>query len=168
MKSNTGCDNIIKSMEKYMEEALKEAEKAYSSGEVPIGCVIVKEGKIIGRGHNQTQTKKDPTAHAEMLAIRQAAGHLGGWRLLDTQLYVTCEPCSMCAGAIIWARIPKVIYGVRDPKGGAAGSVLSLFTESRLNHQPEVVEGVLAEPCGALLKEFFKDLRNQKSEDKLL
>ncbi len=168
MKSHRGCDNIIKSMEKYMEEALKEAHKAYDLGEVPIGCVIVKEGRIIGRGHNLTETKKDPTAHAEILAIRQAAKHVGGWRLLNTQLYVTCEPCSMCAGAIIWARISTVVFGVRDPKAGAAGSVISLFTENRLNHQPEVKEGILAEPCGRLLKEFFKDVRNKKSEDKLL
>ena len=168
MKSHMGCDNIIKSMEKYMEEALKEAHKAYDLGEVPIGCVIVKEGRIIGRGHNLTETKKDPTAHAEILAIRQAAKHVGGLRLLNTQLYVTCEPCSMCAGAIIWARISTVVFGVRDTKAGAAGSVISLFTENRLNHQPEVKEGILAEPCGRLLKEFFKDVRNKKSEDKLL
>ncbi len=155
-------------MEKYMMEALKEAEKARDLGEVPIGCVIVKDGKIIGRGYNRTVIEKDPTAHAEILAIRDAANFLGGWRLLGTELYVTCEPCAMCAGAMVWARIQKVVFGTKDRKAGAAGSVMNILQEDGLNHQLEIESGILEEPCKAILQNFFKDIRIRKVEDKLL
>lgn len=148
-----------------MNEALKEAEKAKTLGEVPIGCVIVKNDEIIGRGHNLTETEKDPTAHAEMIAIKQAAKALGGWRLLDTTMYVTCEPCSMCAGAIVWARIDRVVIGTMDPKAGAAGSVFNILQAEKLNHRVELVTGIMAEDCAALMKDFFRDLRNRKLED---
>ncbi len=148
-----------------MREALKEAEIARNLGEVPVGCVIVKNGEIIGRGHNLTETEKDPTAHAEMLAIKQAAKILGGWRLPDTTMYVTCEPCAMCAGAIVWARIGKVVIGTMDPKAGAAGSVFNILQEQKLNHRAEVVTGLLSDECRVILKDFFRDLRNKKLED---
>ncbi len=148
-----------------MKEALKEAEKAKTLGEVPIGCVIIKNDEIIGRGHNLTETEKDPTAHAEMIAIKQAAKALGGWRLLDTTMYVTCEPCSMCAGAIVWARIDRVVIGTMDPKAGAAGSVFNILQSEKLNHRVELVTGIMAEDCAALMKDFFRDLRNRKLED---
>lgn len=151
-----------------MMEALKEAEKARDLGEVPIGCVIVKDGKIIGRGYNRTVIEKDPTAHAEILAIRDAANFLGGWRLLGTELYVTCEPCAMCAGAMVWARIQKVVFGTKDRKAGAAGSVMNILQEDGLNHQLEIESGILEEPCKAILQNFFKDIRIRKVEDKLL
>jgi len=163
-----GCVSIIKSIEKYMMEALKEAEKARDLGEVPIGCVIVKDGKIIGRGYNRTVIEKDPTAHAEILAIREAANFLGGWRLLGTELYVTCEPCAMCAGAMVWARIQKVVFGAKDSKAGAAGSVINILHEDGLNHQVEIESGILEEECKAILQSFFRDIRIRKAEDKLL
>lgn len=155
-------------MEQYMMEALKEAEKARDLGEVPIGCIIVKDGEIIGRGYNRTVIDKDPTAHAEILAIRDAANFLGGWRLLGTDLYVTCEPCPMCAGAMVWARIQKVIFGTKDSKAGAAGSVMNILQEDGLNHQLEIESGILEEPCKAILQNFFRDIRIRKVEDKLL
>ncbi|MDX9888704.1 MAG: tRNA adenosine(34) deaminase TadA [Anaerovoracaceae bacterium] len=155
-------------MEKYMMEALKEAEKARDLGEVPIGCVIVKDQKIIGRGYNRTVIEKDPTAHAEILAIRDAANFLGGWRLLETDLYVTCEPCAMCAGAMVWARVTKVVFGTKDPKAGACGSVVNILQEDGFNHQVEIESGILEEPCKAILQSFFKDIRTRKAEDKLL
>lgn len=155
-------------MEKYMMEALKEAEKARDLGEVPIGCVIVKDQKIIGRGYNRTVIEKDPTAHAEILAIRDAANFLGGWRLLETDLYVTCEPCAMCAGAMVWARVTKVVFGTKDPKAGACGSVVNILQENGFNHQVEIESGILEEPCKAILQSFFKDIRTRKAEDKLL
>jgi tRNA(adenine34) deaminase len=155
-------------MEKYMMEALKEAQKAQDLGEVPIGCVIVKDGKIIGRGYNRTVIEKDPTAHAEILAIREAANFLGGWRLLGTDLYVTCEPCAMCAGAMIWARVQRVVFGTKDAKAGAAGSVINILQEDGLNHQVEIESGILEEPCKAILQSFFRDIRIRKAEDKLL
>ena len=148
-----------------MREALKEAEIARDLGEVPVGCVIVKNDEIIGRGHNLTEIEKDPTAHAEMLAIKQAAKILGGWRLPDTTMYVTCAPCAMCAGAIVWARIGKVVIGTMDPKAGAAGSVFNILQEEKLNHRAEVVIGLLSDECRAILKDFFRDLRNKKLED---
>jgi len=148
-----------------MKEALKEAEKAKTLGEVPIGCVIVKNDEIVGRGHNLTETEKDPTAHAEIIAIKKAAKALGGWRLLDTTMYVTCEPCSMCAGAIVWARIDRVVIGTMDPKAGAAGSVFNILQSEKLNHRTELVTGIMAEECAALMKDFFRDLRNRKLED---
>ena len=148
-----------------MKEALKEAEKAKTLGEVPIGCVIVKNDEIVGRGHNLTETEKDPTAHAEIIAIKKAAKALGGWRLLDTTMYVTCEPCSMCAGAIVWARIDRVVIGTMDPKAGAAGSVFNILQSEKLSHRTELVTGIMAEECAALMKDFFRDLRNRKLED---
>jgi tRNA(adenine34) deaminase len=155
-------------MEKFMLEALKEAEKALNLGEVPIGCVIVKDGEIIGKGYNRTIIDKDPTAHGEIIAIREAAKFLGGWRLLGTELYVTCEPCAMCSGAMVWARIPKVIFGTKDPKGGAAGSVINVLQEDGFNHQVKIESGILEEPCREILQSFFREIRTRKAEDKLL
>ena len=146
---------------KYMKEALREAEIAGSLGEVPIGAVIVRDGEIIARGHNLTETTHDPTAHAEMIAIRQAAQKLGGWRLPGCEMYVTCEPCSMCAGAIVWARIPRIYIGTMDPKAGAAGSVFDILREPKLNHQVEVNIGMMQEECSQILKDFFRGLRKR-------
>ena len=151
-----------------MMEALKEARKAYNCGEVPIGAVVEKDGAIIGRGHNLTETLKDPTAHAEMLALREAAKKLGGWRLLGCNLYVTAEPCAMCAGAIVWARIQKLYIGTMDPKGGACGSVFNIPQEPRLNHYVELETGIMQQECQDILKAFFKELRKKKSEEKTL
>ena len=151
-----------------MKEALKEAEKAAAMGEVPIGAVVVKDGIIIGRGHNKTETAKDPTAHAEMEAIRAASAALGGWRLLGCDMYVTAEPCSMCAGAIVWSRIENLYIGTMDPKAGACGSVFNIVQEDKLNHQVNVTTGILQEECSRLLKDFFRSLRrtsDQKPEE---
>jgi len=151
-----------------MLEALKEAQKARDLGEVPIGAVVVKNGEIIGRGHNLTETSKDPTAHAEMQAIRQAAATLGGWRLIGCQMYVTAEPCAMCAGAIVWSRIETVYIGTMDPKAGACGSVFNIVQEEKLNHRVNIETGLLQEECRKILKDFFRALRKtkeQKSED---
>ena len=144
-----------------MEEALKEAAAAAAMGEIPVGAVIVKDGEIIGRGHNRTEIDRDPTAHAEMIAIRQAAQHLGGWRLPGCSMYVTLEPCSMCAGAIVWARLEKLVIGTMDPKGGACGSVFDIVREPKLNHQVDVETGCMQEECAQLLRSFFRDLRKR-------
>ena len=149
-----------------MKEALAEAKKAAAAGEVPVGAVIVKDGEIIGRGHNETETAKDPTAHAEMIAIRQAAKNLGGWRLTGCTMYVTTEPCSMCAGAIVWSRISRLFIGTMDPKSGACGSVFYIPQESRLNHFVEIETGLMQEECSSLMKSFFKELRKRKLEEK--
>lgn len=149
-----------------MKEALAEAKKAAAAGEVPVGAVIVKDGEIIGRGHNETETAKDPTAHAEMIAIRQAAKNLGGWRLTGCTMYVTTEPCSMCAGAIVWSRISMLFIGTMDPKSGACGSVFNIPQESRLNHFVEIETGLMQEECSSLMKSFFKELRKRKLEEK--
>ena len=149
-----------------MKEALAEAKKAAAAGEVPVGAVIVKDGEIIGRGHNETETAKDPTAHAEMIAIRQAAKNLGGWRLTGCTMYVTTEPCSMCAGAIVWSRISRLFIGSMDPKSGACGSVFNIPQESRLNHFVEIETGLMQEECSSLMKSFFKELRKRKLEEK--
>ena len=151
-------------MEKFMKEALKEAEKAAAMGEVPIGAVVVKDGIIIGRGHNKTETAKDPTAHAEMEAIRAASAVLGGWRLLGCDMYVTAEPCSMCAGAIVWSRIENLYIGTMDPKAGACGSVFNIVQEDKLNHQVNVTTGILQEECSRLLKDFFRSLRRTRDQ----
>ncbi|MFV9511862.1 tRNA adenosine(34) deaminase TadA [Tepidibacillus sp. LV47] len=151
-------------IEKYMQEALLEAKKAEALGEVPIGAVIVKDGKIIARGHNLRETKKDPTAHAEMIAIQQASQVLGGWRLHRCTLYVTLEPCQMCAGAIIQARIDHVVYGAKDPKAGCAGTLCNLLEDPRFNHQATVTSGVLEEEASLLLKKFFRNLRQSKEK----
>lgn len=143
-----------------MRAALREAEEAARRDEVPVGAVVVHNGKIVGRGHNQREMLKDPTAHAEMIAITQAAAALEGWRLEGTTLYVTLEPCLMCAGAIVNARIQRVVFGALDPKAGACGSLYQVGLDTRLNHRFEVVGGVLAEECGALLREFFSRKRD--------
>ena len=152
-------------MNKYMQEALKEAEKAALEGEVPVGAVIVKDGEIIARGHNQNETLKDPTAHAEVMALRQAGAVLGGWRLPGCEMYVTVEPCSMCAGAIVWARIQKLYIGAMDPKAGACGSVFNIPQEPKLNHYVEIETGIMEQECSRIMKDFFKKLRNSKSEE---
>ena len=152
--------------EKFMREALKEAQKAYNKLEVPVGCVIVKDGKIIARGHNQKETKKDTTKHAEMIAIQKASKKLDSWRLLNCEMYVTLEPCSMCAGAIINARIKKVYIGTLDEKTGAAGSVFNLFKDYTFNHKVEVETGILKTDCEIILKKFFKELRILKNKNR--
>jgi tRNA(adenine34) deaminase len=141
--------------EYFMHLALREAERALEHGDVPIGAVVVHHGDVIGTGHNERELRQDPTAHAEAIALREAARALGSWRVLESALYVTLEPCAMCAGAIVLARVPRVIYGCADPKAGAAGSVLDVLAQPRLNHRPQVTGGVLAGPCAALLTEFF-------------
>ncbi|MEM6655137.1 MAG: tRNA adenosine(34) deaminase TadA [Planctomycetota bacterium] len=145
--------------EKWMRAALDQACLAAEEGEVPVGAVIVREGTVVAAAHNQREQLHDPTAHAEMIAITQAAESLGGWRLEGCTLYVTLEPCPMCAGAIVQARVPRVVYGAADPKAGAVDSLFHLLTDDRLNHRCEVIGGVLAEDCGAALKEFFRARR---------
>jgi tRNA(adenine34) deaminase len=142
-----------------MRASLAEAARALEHDDVPVGAVVVHEGEVIGAGHNERERRQDPTAHAEMLALQAAARSLGHWRLLETVLYVTLEPCAQCAGAIVLGRVPRVVYGTRDPKAGAAGSVLDILREPRLNHRPDVVGGVLAAECSALLVEFFRARR---------
>lgn len=156
-------------MKKFMEEALEEAKKAAALGEVPIGAVVVKDGEIIGRGYNKTETQKDPTVHAEMEAIRQASKHLGGWRLIGCDMYVTAEPCAMCAGAIVWSRIENLYIGTMDPKAGACGSVFNIVQEQKLNHNVNIEVGLMQEECSNILTDFFRNLRRtkeQKSEDR--
>lgn len=145
----------------FMEQALLEAKKALAIGEVPIGAVLVQDGVIIGRGHNQKETLKDPTAHAEIISIRQAAKTIGSWRLTGADLYVTLEPCPMCAGAIVNSRINKLFYGAEDPKTGAVSSLMNLVQDQRLNHHVEVIGGVCQESCSQLLKDFFLVLRKR-------
>jgi tRNA(adenine34) deaminase len=145
----------------WMREAIVEALKAEQIGEVPIGAVIVRGGEIVGRGHNLRETSLDPTAHAEMIAIREASHRLGAWRLIDCTLYVTLEPCPMCAGAIVQSRIQKVVYGTIDPKAGCAGTLMNLLQEPRFNHETELVGGLLQEECAALLTQFFRRLRGR-------
>jgi len=144
-----------------MQQALLEARKAYDMGEVPIGAVIVKDGKVIARGHNLRETEKDRTLHAEMVAIREAARYLGGWRLTGCELYVTIEPCPMCAGAIIQARIERVVFGAMDPKAGCAGSLYNLLQDPRFNHRVEVVGGVMEEECRRIMQDFFRARREK-------
>ena len=151
---------------KYMKEALREAEIAGSLGEVPIGAVIVRDGEIIARGHNLTETTHDPTAHAEMIAIRQAAQKLGGWRLPGCEMYVTCEPCTMCAGALVWSRMEKLHIATMDPKAGACGSVYDVVRDRRLNHCVEVETGMMAEKASTLLKSFFSELRAKRKNNR--
>jgi len=148
-------DRFFPRDEYFMRLALREARHALEHDDVPIGAVAVHGGEVIGAGHNEREVRQDPTAHAELVALREAARAVGGWRVLETVLYVTLEPCAMCAGAIVLARIPRVVYGASDPKAGAAGSVLDVLGEQRLNHRPEVAGGLLAAECGALLSEFF-------------
>ncbi len=146
--------------ELFMEEALKEAYKAYEIDEVPVGAVIVRNGQIVGRGYNQKETMKDATLHAEISAVKDACANLGGWRLSNCTMYVTLEPCTMCAGALVNARIQRLVIGVRDLKTGACGSVFNIVQSEKLNHQIDVQFGVLEEDCSGTLKNFFKKLRN--------
>lgn len=145
--------------EHFMRLALREAQRAADHEDVPIGAVIVRDGEVIGAAGNERELRGDPTAHAEVLALREAAVHLGGWRIPDSVLYVTLEPCAMCAGATVLARIPRVVYGATDPKGGAAGSVLDVLGEPRFNHHPQVDGGLLADESAALLDAFFSARR---------
>jgi tRNA(adenine34) deaminase len=145
--------------EYFMRLALREAQRASEHDDIPVGAVVVKDGEVIGSGHNEREVRADPTAHAEMIALREAARLLGSWRVLDSVLYVTLEPCAMCAGAIVLARIPRVVFGTADPKAGAAGSVLNILEEPRLNHRPQVESGLLAEDCADLLRAFFGSRR---------
>ena len=146
----------------YMQEALKEARKAFEADEVPVGTVIVHEGRIIARAHNQIKLLKDPTAHAEMIAITQAAAHLRNERLLDTVVYSTVEPCIMCAGAMVLGRVKRLVYGAREPKTGAAGSVINITNSAKLNHKVTVTCGILEEECAGILREFFKKKRTRQ------
>ena len=152
--------------ERFMREAYKQAKKAYALGEVPIGCVIVHDGKIIGRGYNRRNTDKSTLSHAEIIAIRKASKVIGDWRLEECTLYVTLEPCQMCAGAIVQARIPRVVMACMNPKAGCAGSVLNILDMPAFNHQAEAVRGGLAEECAALLRTFFKELRIRNKAEK--
>jgi tRNA(adenine34) deaminase len=143
----------------YMGRALSEAKKAFGVNEVPVGAILIKDGKILAKAHNLTRTKKDPTAHAEMVVIQKAAGRIKNERFGGCCLYVTLEPCAMCAGAIVQARISTVVYGTKDPKAGACGSVLKVLPNRKLNHRPNVIEGVMAEESAKLLKDFFRGKR---------
>jgi tRNA(adenine34) deaminase len=145
----------------FMREALRQAQKAYAKNEVPVGAVIVRDGKIIARAHNQTELLKDATAHAEMLALTEAEAAVGDWRLTNCDLYVTKEPCAMCAGALVHTRIRRVIFGCADPVAGAAGSVMNLLQISSFNHRSEVTAGVLQNECAAILQDFFRKRRDQ-------
>ncbi|MDY2920115.1 MAG: tRNA adenosine(34) deaminase TadA [Lentihominibacter sp.] len=154
-------------MSRYMQMALDEAAKAAEAGEVPVGAVIVHEDRVIARAHNLTITLGDPTAHAEILAIREAAKAMGGWRLPGCSMYVTTEPCSMCAGAIVHARIGKLYIGTADPKTGACGSLYNIPQDRRLNHYTEIETGIMREECSQILKDFFRKLRHAKAEEKV-
>lgn len=145
--------------EHFMRLALREAQLATEHGDVPIGAVVAHGGEVIAAAHNERELRQDPTAHAEIIALQEASRAVGSWRVLDAVLYVTLEPCAMCAGAIVLARIPRVVFGASDPKAGACGSVLDVVGEPRLNHRPEVAAGLLAGECGALLSEFFASRR---------
>ena len=150
--------------EYYMKLAIEEAKKAQKLGEVPIGAIIVKNNEVIASAHNLRETAQLPTAHAEHIAIERASKVVGSWRLEECKLYVTLEPCVMCAGAIVMSRIPKVVYGATDPKGGCSGSLMNLLEESQFNHRAEIVKGVLEQECGDLLRNFFRELRLKKSK----
>lgn len=152
--------------ESFMKQAVKQAKKAYDKLETPIGCVIAYEDKVIARGYNKRNMKKNTLAHAEILAINKASKVLGDWRLEDCTMYVTLEPCPMCAGAIVQARIPRVVIGSMNPKAGCAGSVLNLLQQDGLNHQVEITKGVLAEECSGLMTSFFRELRKKEKRKK--
>lgn len=157
----TGRDKMNQ-QEKYMREAVKQAKKAAAIGDVPIGCVIVFDDKIIARAYNQRNKRKTTLAHAELLAIQKASKKIGDWRLEDCTMYITLEPCQMCAGAIVQARIPKVVIGAMNPKAGCAGSVLNILQVDAFNHQVEIEKGVLEEECSQMMSEFFRELRRKK------
>ena len=159
------CYNVAVDDAAWMREALVEAERALAHGDVPVGAVAVRDGKIIGRGHNRKEADGDPTAHAEMIALREAARTLGGWRLVGVTLYCTLEPCPMCAGAMVSARLPRLVYGADDPKAGAVGSVVELLRDPRFNHRVAVTRGVLAGEAQALLERFFARLRESVSTE---
>lgn len=154
--------------ERYMKEAMKQAKKAYAIGDVPIGCVIVYEDKIIARGYNKRNKNKTTLAHAELLAMAKASKKLGDWRLEGCTMYVTLEPCQMCAGAIVQARISKVVIGSMNPKAGCAGSIINLLQMKQFNHQVEMETGILEEECSEMLSQFFKELRQKKKAEKLI
>lgn len=154
--------------EKYMKQAIREARKAYALGEVPIGCVIVNEGKIIGRGYNRRNTDKSTLSHAEITAIKKASKKMGDWRLEGCALYVTLEPCQMCAGAIVQARIDEVVMGSMNPKAGCGGSILNLLEMPEFNHQVKVTRGIMEEECSQMLTNFFKELRIRNKQEKEL
>lgn len=158
--------DVFKKDQTYMLEALVEAEKAVTLGEVPIGAVIVYQDEIIARAHNLRETTQNATTHAELLAIQQACAKVGSWRLEDMTLYVTLEPCPMCAGAILQSRIPRVVYGARDVKAGCVDSLYGLLNDARFNHECDVTEGILADECGGILTRFFRNLREQKKNRK--
>ena len=158
--------DINKIHEKYMKAAIKQAKKAYELGEVPIGCVIVHEGRIIGRGYNRRNTDKNTLAHAEITAINKASKKIGDWRLEECTLYVTLEPCQMCAGAIVQARITEVVMGCMNPKAGCGGSILNILEMPQFNHQVKVVRGILEESCSQILKDFFTELRERNKREK--
>lgn len=166
IKIQEDCWNMEKLSqdEKFMKEAILQAKKAYALKEVPIGCVIVREGKIIGRGYNRRNTDKNTFAHAEMTAMKKAMKIIGDWRLEECCLYVTLEPCPMCTGAIIQARIPRVVAACMNPKAGCAGSVINLLQLKGLNHQAEFLHGILEDECSAMLTQFFRELRKQKKK----
>jgi tRNA(adenine34) deaminase len=153
-------DPLLPPEQHFMRLALREAELASAHEDVPVGAVIAREGELLAAAHNERELRQDPTAHAEILALREAARALGSWRVLDATLYVTLEPCAMCAGAIVLARIPRLVYGATDPKAGACGSVLDVLAGERLNHRPEVLGGLLAPDCGQLLSAFFAARRS--------
>ena len=158
---------MMELQEKYMKQAIRQAKRAYALGEVPIGCVIVYEDKIIARGYNRRNTDKNTLSHAEITAIRRASKKLGDWRLEGCTMYVTLEPCQMCAGALVQARIDKVVIGCMNPKAGCAGSVLNLLQMAEFNHQVEVERGVCREECSGILKQFFRELRERNKLEKL-
>jgi tRNA(adenine34) deaminase len=153
------ADRFFPRDEYFMRLALREAERALDHEDVPVGAVIVHDGEVVAAAHNERELRADPTAHAEMLALRQAATRLGSWRVLETVMYITLEPCAMCAGAIVLARVPRVVYGTSDPKAGAAGSVLNVLQMEELNHRPECSSGLLADEAAALLRAFFASRR---------
>jgi tRNA(adenine34) deaminase len=151
--------HLLRRDEYFMRLALREATRALQHDDIPVGAIVVQEGEVIGSGHNERELRCDPTAHAEVIALRDAARTLGSWRVLESVLYVTLEPCAMCAGAIVLARVPSVVFGARDPKAGAAGSVLDVLAEPRLNHRPQVQAGLLAGESADLLRSFFASRR---------
>jgi tRNA(adenine34) deaminase len=157
----TSAPHFFPRDEYFMRLALREAASAVEHDDVPIGTVIVREGEVIGAAHNERELRADPTAHAEILALRQAAAAIGSWRVLDAVVYITLEPCAMCAGAIVLARVPRVVYGASDPKAGAAGSVLDVLATTQLNHRPQVAGGLLADESGELLRAFFAPRRGR-------
>jgi tRNA(adenine34) deaminase len=151
--------------ERWMAIAIDQAYQAQEAGDVPIGCVIVYDGKVVGKAHNQREVLQDPTAHAEMIALTQASEAVGYWRLCGCTVYVTLEPCAMCAGALVLARVDRVVFGCREPKTGACGSLYNIVQDERLNHQVEVTEGVSGDECGRIMSDFFREKRARKGED---